>query len=75
MMPRSPDLAIFVLRDKQTDGQNQLLYPLHMRVGNKYGTFDQLEFFGIHTQHTLPLQFTSTATLISTHSMNMDYII
>ena len=27
-MPRSRDLAIFVLIDRQTDGQNRLLYPL-----------------------------------------------
>ena len=37
MTPRSPDLVIFVLTngqtDRQTDGQSQLLYPLHMFVG------------------------------------------
>jgi hypothetical protein len=40
-MPRFPDLAIFVVTDRQTDGQNQLLYPLlHMHPrGNNYAVF------------------------------------
>ena len=35
-IPRSQDLAIFVLINRQTDGQNRLLYPLlHMRARGK----------------------------------------
>ena len=32
-MPRSPDLAIFVLTTDNDDGQNRLHYPLRMRAG------------------------------------------
>ena len=43
-MPRSRHLAIFVLTDTQTDGQNRLLYPLlsgvkiYRSAGNQCGT-------------------------------------